>query len=92
MGELIGQIFFEIVAFYTGRSIVFAASLGKIRVRPPPFVPPKRWLGEPMVTRLPNGRLSVSVDAAALVGLLFWLTVIIVAWLCFGTSLCEGVA
>jgi hypothetical protein len=90
MGDFIGRyivlVFLEFVGFYTAKLILPLLSLGYLRALHSPFVPLHQLMRQPVYQSLPGGRIGIKSDLAAIIGLLFWIAVIVGAHLLFGGS------
>lgn len=86
MGQFIVQFFLEIVGFYTAKAILPLLSLGYVRALHSPFVPLMQMWREPSFQRLPQGRIGIKADLAAIIGLLFWVIFIVATHLIFGIT------
>ena len=71
MGDILFQMLFDGLCYYTGKFILPVISLGWLKVEDRPG----SWWNP--FARLPNGRIAVSHDAAAIFGLIVWMAVII---------------
>lgn len=83
MGDFIGRfvvlLFLEVIGFYTAKVVLPLLSFGYARVLHSPFVPLHELIRQPIYRRLPYGRIGIKSEVAAILGLLFWVVVIIVA-------------
>ena len=86
IGRYIVQVFLEIVGFYTAKVVLPLVSLGYLRALHSPFVPLHELFRQPVYQRLPRGRIGIKSDIAAILGLLFWVVVIVAAHQSFGGS------
>jgi hypothetical protein len=73
MADFLFQLFVEGLCYFTGKYLLPVVSLGYLVVEehPGPWWNP--------FSKLPNGRVAVSHDGAAIFGLFFWVVVVIAA-------------
>jgi hypothetical protein len=86
IGRFIVQVFLEMIGFYTAKAVLPLLSFGYLRALHSPFVPLHELMRQPVYQRLPGGRIGIKSSVAAIVGLLFWVAVIIAAHFVLGTS------
>lgn len=90
MGDFFGRfivlVFLEFIGFYTAKVVLPLFSFGYAQALHSPFVPIHELMRQPIYQRLPHGRIGIKSDVAAVLGLLFWVVVIIVAHQILGTS------
>jgi len=83
MGDFIGRfivlLFLEVIGFYTAKAVLPLLSFGYVQALHSPFVPLHELIRQPIYRRLPYGRIGIKSEVAAILGLLFWVVVIVVA-------------
>jgi hypothetical protein len=82
MEELFGQLvlgilqgFFEVVCYFTAKWLLPLVSRGRLQVLAP--LPPRKWWSIRSFTKLPNGQIGVYAEMATLLGVIFWLIVMV---------------
>ena len=64
------EVIFSLIGYYTARAIIPLASFGHLTVVPPTApINPGKW------RRLPDGRIGIETDVAAVIGVAFWLVI-----------------
>jgi hypothetical protein len=70
----------EVAGLKSGKALLQALSLGRIRVEIPPLLPGGR---APLIARLPDGCLAVHPTLAEALGVAFWIGLFVVAVVLF---------
>jgi hypothetical protein len=66
----------DVAGLGSGRALVHALSLGRVRVEIPPLLPGAR---APLIARFPDGSFAVHPTLAEVFGVTFWIAVFVAA-------------
>lgn len=72
--EIIIQGIFEVICYFTAKILLPVVSFGTVRAEGLQDVGPFKWHG---FKQMPDGSIVVQHDTASLLGLLFWVAVVV---------------